>query len=84
MLINFEEFLDNLFRPLFEVSVDPKSHPELHQFLKQVRSITLAALINLNLLYLFWTPRNKIIIARIQYQGQSPLKRISANDSRDR
>ncbi len=37
MLKNFEEFIDNLFRPLFEVSLDPESHPELHQFLKQVR-----------------------------------------------
>ena len=36
MLKNFEEFLDNIFRPLFEVSIDPQSHPELHQFLKQV------------------------------------------------
>ena len=37
MLKNFEEFLDNIFRPLFEVTVNPESHPELHQFLKQVR-----------------------------------------------
>jgi len=36
MLKNFEEFLDNIFRPLFEVTIDPSSHPELHQFLKQV------------------------------------------------
>jgi len=36
MLDNFEEFLDNIFRPLFEVTINPESHPELHQFLKQV------------------------------------------------
>ena len=36
MLKNFEELLDNIFRPLFEVTIDPQTHPELHQFLKQV------------------------------------------------
>eukprot|EP00096_Caligus_rogercresseyi_P012569 TRINITY_DN530_c0_g1_i5.p1 TRINITY_DN530_c0_g1~~TRINITY_DN530_c0_g1_i5.p1 ORF type:complete len:114 (-),score=32.79 TRINITY_DN530_c0_g1_i5:75-416(-) len=29
---NFEEIIDNLFRPLFEVTRDPNSHPELHRF----------------------------------------------------
>ena len=33
-LCNFQEMLDNLFAPLFEVTVDPSSHPQLHQFLK--------------------------------------------------
>ncbi|XP_042217847.1 AMP deaminase 2-like isoform X3 [Homarus americanus] len=33
---NFGIFVDNLFRPLFEVSVDPSSHPELHAFLQYV------------------------------------------------
>ncbi|XP_047130128.1 AMP deaminase 2 isoform X1 [Hydra vulgaris] len=33
---NFEEVLDNIFRPLFEVSVNPSSHPDLHRFLRQV------------------------------------------------
>lgn len=33
---NFEQLLDNIFRPLFEVSVDPSSHPQLHLFLRQV------------------------------------------------
>lgn len=33
---NFEEVLDNIFRPLFEVTNDPNSHPELHKFLRQV------------------------------------------------
>ena len=28
--------LDNVFIPLFEVTVDPNSHPQLHLFLKQV------------------------------------------------
>lgn len=31
-----QEMLDNVFRPLFEVTRDPKSHPKLHLFLKQV------------------------------------------------
>jgi hypothetical protein len=29
--------LDNLFLPLFEVTVNPASHPQLHCFLSQVR-----------------------------------------------
>jgi len=36
-LVNcFEEIIDNLFRPLFEVTRDPKSHPDLHRFLRHV------------------------------------------------
>ncbi|XP_057301542.1 AMP deaminase 2-like isoform X2 [Hydractinia symbiolongicarpus] len=33
---NFEQVIDNIFRPLFEVSVNPSSHPHLHRFLRQV------------------------------------------------
>uniref|UniRef100_A0A915KR67 AMP deaminase n=1 Tax=Romanomermis culicivorax TaxID=13658 RepID=A0A915KR67_ROMCU len=33
---NFQQLLDNVFLPLFEVTNDPKSHPELHQFLNYV------------------------------------------------
>ncbi|XP_071743528.1 AMP deaminase 2 isoform X4 [Lepeophtheirus salmonis] len=33
---NFEEILDNLFRPLFEVTKDPSSHPELHRFCQHI------------------------------------------------
>ena len=33
----FEQMLDNIFTPLFEVSKDPTLHPQLHLFLKQVR-----------------------------------------------
>lgn len=33
---NFEQLLDNIFQPLFEVSVDPNSHPQLYLFLKSV------------------------------------------------
>ncbi|XP_073326457.1 AMP deaminase 2 [Pagrus major] len=35
-LCNFEEMLANIFMPLFEVTVDPSSHPELHLFLQHV------------------------------------------------
>uniref|UniRef100_A0A671TKJ1 AMP deaminase n=1 Tax=Sparus aurata TaxID=8175 RepID=A0A671TKJ1_SPAAU len=35
-LCNFEEMLANVFMPLFEVTVDPGSHPELHLFLQHV------------------------------------------------
>lgn len=33
---NFEQLLDNIFHPLFEVTRDPNSHPQLHLFLKNV------------------------------------------------
>ncbi|KAG6489114.1 hypothetical protein ZIOFF_050372 [Zingiber officinale] len=32
---SFQNLLDNIFLPLFEVTVDPDSHPQLHVFLKQ-------------------------------------------------
>ncbi|XP_022058840.2 AMP deaminase 2-like isoform X2 [Acanthochromis polyacanthus] len=35
-LANFQEMLENIFMPLFEVSIDPRSHPELHLFLEHV------------------------------------------------
>ena len=35
MLPNFKAFLENLFVPLFEVSVNPESHPKLHLMLQQ-------------------------------------------------
>ena len=31
---SFGEVLDNVFRPLFEASLDPASHPKLHAFLE--------------------------------------------------
>ena len=36
LIDNFEQLLDNIFTPLFEVTVDPNSHPQLHLFLKTV------------------------------------------------
>ncbi|XP_008411522.1 AMP deaminase 2 isoform X1 [Poecilia reticulata] len=35
-LSNFQEMLENIFRPLFEVTINPGSHPELHLFLQHV------------------------------------------------
>ncbi|VDO07589.1 unnamed protein product [Rodentolepis nana] len=32
----FQEMIENVFRPLFEVTLDPTSHPELHAFLEHV------------------------------------------------
>jgi len=36
MVCSFKEMIDNIFRPLFEATIDPSSHPELHLFLKLV------------------------------------------------
>ncbi|KAI8917666.1 hypothetical protein DFJ77DRAFT_314426 [Powellomyces hirtus] len=33
---NFEDIIRNVFEPLFEVTKDPSSHPELHIFLQRV------------------------------------------------
>ncbi|KAF9585856.1 AMP deaminase [Lunasporangiospora selenospora] len=33
---SFEKVLINIFKPLFEVSIDPSSHPNLHIFLQRV------------------------------------------------
>ena len=33
---NFQQMLDNIFLPLFEVTVDPSSHPALYHFLQLV------------------------------------------------
>ncbi|KFM27327.1 AMP deaminase [Auxenochlorella protothecoides] len=38
---NFEELLVNIFEPLFEVTKDPESHPQLHLFLKGVSGFDL-------------------------------------------
>ncbi|ODM98948.1 AMP deaminase 2 [Orchesella cincta] len=36
LISNFQEILENIYMPLLEVTNDPKSHPELHQFLQYV------------------------------------------------
>ncbi|KAL9150554.1 hypothetical protein ABFS82_12G175700 [Erythranthe guttata] len=41
IVISFQNILDNIFLPLFEVTVDPDSHPQLHVFLKQVVGLDL-------------------------------------------
>ncbi|KAK8709155.1 hypothetical protein V6N13_060184 [Hibiscus sabdariffa] len=41
IVTSFQNLLDNIFIPLFEVTVDPDSHPQLHVFLKQVVGLDL-------------------------------------------
>jgi len=36
MLNSFQEMLDNIFRQLFEATIDPSAHPKLSMFLEQV------------------------------------------------
>lgn len=36
LMNNFQEMLSNIFLPLFEVTNNPNSHPELHKFLQYV------------------------------------------------
>ncbi|XP_040059151.1 AMP deaminase 2 isoform X1 [Gasterosteus aculeatus] len=35
-LANFQEMLENIFLPLFEATINPRKHPELHLFLEHV------------------------------------------------
>ncbi|XP_060766536.1 AMP deaminase 2-like isoform X2 [Neoarius graeffei] len=35
-LVNFQEMLENIFLPLFEVTINPHTHPKLHLFLQHV------------------------------------------------
>lgn len=44
---NFQEFLSNIFQPLFEVTNDPNSNLELHKFL----TVSLFLSTNLKLVY---------------------------------
>lgn len=37
---NFAKMLENIFLPLFEATVNPQEHKELHVFLKYVRYYT--------------------------------------------
>ncbi|XP_067012263.1 AMP deaminase 2 isoform X2 [Anabrus simplex] len=36
LMSNFQEFINNIFLPLFEVTNNPNTHPELHKFLQYV------------------------------------------------
>ncbi|CAG5106165.1 Similar to AMPD2: AMP deaminase 2 (Homo sapiens) [Cotesia congregata] len=36
LMSNFQEIINNIFLPLFEVTNDPSSHPDLHKFLQYV------------------------------------------------
>jgi len=38
MIKSFQELLDNIYKPLFEVTIDPHMHPQLHMFLQYVSS----------------------------------------------
>jgi len=48
ILNSFESILYNVFKPLFEVTIDPISHPDLQVFLKYVRFIFIRCLMKFN------------------------------------
>ena len=51
---NFQEMLENIFIPLFEATVNPQSHPDLHKFLTQVIYFPISSLLfSVLFLYLF-------------------------------
>ncbi len=54
LLDNFGQILENLFKPIFEVTLDPSSHPNLHKFLNQVHLLTTG---NPSVLYCQWHPK---------------------------
>lgn len=44
IVTSFQNILDNVFIPLFEATVNPNSHPQLHLFLMQVGQLYVDAL----------------------------------------
>lgn len=38
-LSNFQDMLENIFIPIFEATINPRSHPELHLFLQHVSKL---------------------------------------------
>lgn len=36
LMSTFQEIINNIFQPLFEVTANPATHPELHKFLQYV------------------------------------------------
>jgi len=41
LMSNFQQFLDNIFQPLFHVTLHPDSDPALSSFLQSVRTLNL-------------------------------------------
>ena len=41
LIESFQQLLENIFAPLFEVTLDPASHPMLHIFLRHVSGFDL-------------------------------------------
>lgn len=39
-LANFQEMLENIFLPLYEATIHPAQHPELHLFLEHVSAVS--------------------------------------------
>ena len=56
IVTSFQNILDNVFIPLFEATVDPNSHPQLHLFLNQVRQSVYLCSCDTSTLYacMFW------------------------------
>jgi len=57
MVTNFEQLLSNVFLPLFNATVDPQRHLNIHKFLQFVRvslslSLSLPVFVYVFLLYL--------------------------------
>lgn len=63
LLDNFEQMLRNLFEPLFEVTADPSSHPQLHIFLQQVRRAPLKPHLDMPLC---WKPTAELKMQRAE------------------
>lgn len=51
---NFQEILENIFMPLFEVTRNPQSHPELHKFLMYVSIQSSQSQLHFSSIYLRW------------------------------
>ena len=52
---NFSEMLENIFVPLFEVTLDPSSHPKLHIFLNQVSNVVIYRIVFVSCVCWIWS-----------------------------
>lgn len=79
-IVNFQQLLDNLFLPLFEVTNNPKSHPELHMFLQHVSAMPATSIYSFfhSQFYLFFIASTAkavfIILTRWQHGAHRTLE----------
>lgn len=65
LMTNFQEIINNIFLPLFEVTNDPHTHPELHKFLQYV-CFSISYYFS-NFCYCYYAFLNALLLLLIRY-----------------